>query len=198
MNPQAAQCETGQQMNPQIIKPHVSLNVRNVDAAVQFYQRVFATAPVKHYRESSTMHSVLLDDQGQHSSIARTGYAKFDLSEPALNLVLNEIDLPALGPHGALSHLGVQVASTDDVMAYKKRFADAGLIDRDEMQVSCCYAKQDKTWLADPDGNEWEFFVVLAHLAPSTTVAEQCETACVKPDTTSTNSQPTCETAACH
>jgi catechol 2,3-dioxygenase-like lactoylglutathione lyase family enzyme len=184
---------------PKILKPHVSLNVRNVDDAVDFYQRVFGVAPVKHYRENSTMHSVLLDDQGQQSSIARTGYAKFDLIEPALNLVLNEIQLPASGPHGALSHLGVQVSGTDDVLAYKKRFADAGLIDRDEMQISCCYAKQDKTWLADPDGNEWEFFAVLEHLAPSSKLADQCASTCAP---TEVKAQPTnasqCEVSACH
>jgi len=29
------------------------------------------------------------------------------------------------------------------------------------MQTNCCYALQDKTWVHDPDGNEWEVFVVL-------------------------------------
>jgi catechol 2,3-dioxygenase-like lactoylglutathione lyase family enzyme len=150
---------------PKIMKPHVSLNVRDVDAAVQFYQRVFGVAPTKHYHEPSIMHSVLLDDQGRDSHIERTGYAKFDLEEPSLNLVLNEVDVPRQ-LHSALSHLGVQVESTWDVEKYKERFIAAGLRDRDEMDVRCCYAKQDKTWLADPDGNEWEFFVVLEHLAP--------------------------------
>ena len=35
------------------------------------------------------------------------------------------------------------------------------MLTRDEMQTSCCYALQDKTWVRDPDGNEWEVFVVL-------------------------------------
>ena len=43
----------------------------------------------------------------------------------------------------------------------RERWAEVGLVTRDEMQTSCCYAVQDKTWVRDPDGNEWEVFVVL-------------------------------------
>jgi hypothetical protein len=53
------------------------------------------------------------------------------------------------------------VASTDDVLEMRRKWADAGLYTRDEMQTNCCYALQDKTWVRDPDGNEWEAFVVL-------------------------------------
>jgi len=62
---------------------------------------------------------------------------------------------------GALSHLGIQVESTDDVLALKNAWENEGLITREEMQTTCCYAVQDKAWVNDPDGNEWEVFVVL-------------------------------------
>ncbi|MDQ1728516.1 MAG: hypothetical protein QOD33_641, partial [Pyrinomonadaceae bacterium] len=62
---------------------------------------------------------------------------------------------------GALSHLGIQLSSTHDVLAMRQKWSDAGLTTRDEMQTNCCYARQDKTWVHDPDGNEWEAFVVL-------------------------------------
>src|SRR6185369_10844188 len=75
-----------------------------------------------------------------------------------LNLTLNQ---HAFSERGALSHLGIQVASTDDVLTFRERWTEAGLLTRDEMQTSCCYALQDKTWVHDPDGNEWEVFVVL-------------------------------------
>jgi len=88
----------------------------------------------------------------------RTGYAKFDVQNPPLNLALNEA--PSTG-RGALSHLGIQVASTGDVLAIRQKWNDAGLFTRDEMQTNCCYAVQDKSWVRDPDGNEWEVFVVL-------------------------------------
>jgi catechol 2,3-dioxygenase-like lactoylglutathione lyase family enzyme len=147
-----------------IRKPHVSLNVKNIDASVAFYQQLFNAAPVKHYRDNTTVHSVLQDDKGGNSEATRTGYAKFDLEKPALNFVLNEVAFNT--QQGALSHLGLQVDSTKDVLRIRQRVETAGLVPRDEMDVSCCYARQDKFWLADPDGNEWEIFVVLEHLSP--------------------------------
>lgn len=149
-----------------IRKPHLSLNVRDVDAAVDFYRALFGTAPVKHYHDATTVHSVLRDDTGTDSRTSRTGYAKFDLDVPALNFVLNEIPGTRFEAGGTLSHLGLQVDSTDDVLAMRQRVAAAGLVPRDEMAVSCCYARQDKFWVADPDGNEWEVFAVLEHLTP--------------------------------
>jgi catechol 2,3-dioxygenase-like lactoylglutathione lyase family enzyme len=118
------------------LKPHVSINVRNVTESIEFYRKMLGIEPAK----------------------VRTGYAKFDVQNPPLNLALNEFPF---NERGALSHLGIQVASTDDVLAVRMRWADEGLITRDEMQTNCCYAIQDKTWVTDPDGNEWEVFVVL-------------------------------------
>jgi hypothetical protein len=80
------------------------------------------------------------------------------VQNPPLNLTLNEHQF---GERGALSHLGIQVSSTEDVLAMRERWIEAGLLTRDEMQTSCCYALQDKAWVRDPDGNEWEVFVVL-------------------------------------
>ena len=151
---------------PGLRKPHVSLNVRDVDASVAFYRALFGTAPAKHYRDATTVHSVLQDDLGQDSRKVRSGYAKFDLERPALNFVLNEMPGQHAHASGALSHLGLQVDDTADVLSIRQRLAAAGLAPRDEMQVSCCYARQDKFWVADPDGNEWEVFVVLEHLSP--------------------------------
>jgi catechol 2,3-dioxygenase-like lactoylglutathione lyase family enzyme len=182
---------------PVIRKPHVSLNVKNVDASVAFYQQLFNAAPVKHYRDNTTVHSILLDDKGASSEVARTGYAKFDLEQPILNFVLNEVKFEA--NQGALSHLGLQVDSTDDVLALRQRIEKMGLKPRDEMNVSCCYARQDKFWLADPDGNEWEIFTVVEHLSPEQLreldKREQCTTSACTNDIaaqTSTANQSSC------
>src|SRR6202011_652453 len=106
-------------------------------------------------------------------SKVRTAYAKFDIENPPLNLALNE--LPDLVGSGALSHLGLQVASTEDVLAMRERWAAAGLITRDEMDTNCCYANQNKTWVTDPDGNRWEAFVVLQDNLPEQDLrAEAC------------------------
>ena len=76
---------------------------------------------------------------------------------------------------GALSHLGIQVRSTEDVLAVRERWIQEGLVTRDEMGTECCYAVQDKTWVRDPDGNEWEVFVVLEdNLPEKATVAQSC------------------------
>jgi hypothetical protein len=104
-----------------------------VERSVPFYEALFGTAPEK----------------------ARDGYAKFSLTEPALNFTLNE---GARAELGAFNHAGIQVASTDDVLATKDRLVAAGLAAFDEMDTTCCYARQDKIWVHDPDGTPWEVF----------------------------------------
>lgn len=129
-------------MTVNVLKAHVSIKVRNVERSIDFYRKMLGIEPSK----------------------VRTGYAKFDVQNPPLNLALNEA--PNLGGAGALSHLGLQVGSTDDVLAIRRRWAAEGLVTRDEMKTDCCYATQDKTWVHDPDGNQWEAFVVLEDNLP--------------------------------
>lgn len=117
-----------------ILKPHVSLNVSDIEASVAFYEKVFGVAVTKR----------------------RPGYAKFDLKAPSLNLSM--VEAPRTGLNA--SHFGVQVASSEDVAAAWTRFKQAGFKTRTEENTSCCYALQDKVWVEDPDGNEWEVFVV--------------------------------------
>src|SRR6185369_9387809 len=131
----------------QALKAHLALNVQNVERSIEFYKKLFGIEPSK----------------------VRTGYAKFDVQNPPLNFTLNEHDF---SERGALSHLGIQVASTDDVFAMREKWIESGLLTRDEMQTSCCYALQDKTWVRDPDGNEWEVFVVLEDNLAETTPCE--------------------------
>jgi hypothetical protein len=81
---------------------------------------------------------------------------------------------------GALSHLGIQVETTGDVLAARQQWQDRGLLPRDEMQTDCCYALQDKSWVRDPDGNEWEVFAVLQDHLPETSVRDRscCDATC--------------------
>ena len=117
------------------IKAHLAINVSDVETSIDFYKKMFGIEPSK----------------------VRTGYAKFDVQNPPLNFTLNQMPF---GEPGALSHLGIQVASTEDVLAMRADWQQRGLETRDEMDTNCCYALQDKTWVSDPDGNEWEVFVV--------------------------------------
>ena len=131
----------------QALKAHLALNVRDIQASLEFYRKMLNIEPSK----------------------VRTGYAKFDVQNPPLNLTLNQA---TFSDKGALSHLGIQVGSTNDVLAMREQWGASGLITRDEMQTNCCYATQDKTWVRDPDGNEWEVFVVLKDNLPETAACE--------------------------
>lgn len=147
------------------IKAHLAINVKSVEESLDFYKKLFGIEPSK----------------------VRKGYATFDVQNPLLNFTLNEIPF---GEAGALSHMGIQVSSTEDVLKVRQQWAEAGLITRDEMKTDCCYATQDKTWVKDPDGNEWEVFVVLKDNLPEKDVGGQCctpvkkaEDACCTTDT---------------
>ena len=154
-------------MTIKALKPHISLNVRNVEASVEFYEKLFGIAPVKFIKgNTTTTHSIVKDQLGEESEKPRFGYAKFDVQNPPINFVLNETPYTE---GGTLSHLGIQVESTDDVLETRERWVESGLLTVDEMKVDCCYALQDKTWARDPDGNEWEVFVVLENTEPGTT-----------------------------
>jgi catechol 2,3-dioxygenase-like lactoylglutathione lyase family enzyme len=113
----------------------LALNVTDLDAAIEFYSNLFATKPAK----------------------VRPGYANFAIAEPPLKLVLME----GQGA-GTINHLGVEVASAEDVAAAQSRLAGAGLATAIEDNVTCCYAVQDKVWVDDPDGAPWEIYTVLA------------------------------------
>jgi catechol 2,3-dioxygenase-like lactoylglutathione lyase family enzyme len=136
------------------LKAHVAIHVQDVTKSIDFYRKLFGIEPSK----------------------VRSGYAKFDVANPPLNFALNE---GASEERSNLAHLGIQVASTDDVLAVRRQWQERGLLPRDEMKTECCYALQDKAWIRDPDGNEWEVFAVLKDNLPEKSVAEK---SCCAPD----------------
>ena len=119
----------------------LALNVSDLDAAVDFYSKLFAVEPAKR----------------------RPGYANFAVADPPLKLILIE----GHGEPASLNHLGVEVASSDDVGAAQARLAGQGLPTATEDNVTCCYALQDKVWVDDPDGAPWEVYTVLSHVDAS-------------------------------
>lgn len=121
---------------------HVSLRVRDLARSVDFYRRLFGE-PAK----------------------VKPGYAKFVAQEPPLHLAVEASPLAESG--GALSHLGIRVGSTEEVLGWKSRLAGRGLQGSDDMGTVCCYALQDKFWLTDPDGNRWEVYTVLEDVGES-------------------------------
>ena len=114
----------------------LALNVSDIDEAIAFYTKLFATEPTK----------------------VRPGYANFAVDEPPLKLVLIE----GHGDPGTLNHLGVEVDSTAAVGAAQSRLSATGLPTATEDAVTCCFALQDKVWVDGPDREPWEIYTVLA------------------------------------
>jgi catechol 2,3-dioxygenase-like lactoylglutathione lyase family enzyme len=113
----------------------LALNVSDLDEAIAFYTKLFGSEPAKR----------------------RPGYANFAIADPPLKLVLFENPADA----GTLNHLGVEVASTDEVIAATRRLMAQGLPTAVEDGVTCCHALQDKVWVSGAD-TRWEVYTVLA------------------------------------
>jgi catechol 2,3-dioxygenase-like lactoylglutathione lyase family enzyme len=116
------------------MRPHISLDVRDVPQSVAFYEKVFGVQPQKRTSD----------------------YAKFDLQEAALNLSL----VASTGTMSSVDHLGIEVDSMEDIAVWKKRLQEEGILEKVEENIACCFARQDKLWFSDPDGNAWEVFTV--------------------------------------
>ncbi len=120
------------------MRPHLSLDVHNVPISVEFYRKIFGVAPQKQ----------------------TTDYAKFDLTEPALNFSL----VSSTENVSRVNHLGIEVESAGDIARWKQHLLEWGILDKVEEGMECCFARQDKLWFTDPDGNAWEVFTVLEQL----------------------------------
>lgn len=112
----------------------LALNVPDIDTAVAFYSKLFATEPHKR----------------------KPGYANFAIADPPLKLVLFE----NVGADTRLNHLGVEVETSDEVWTHQRRLTADG-VDSVEESGTCCFAEQDKVWVDGPDGS-WEIYAVLA------------------------------------
>src|SRR3546814_18933452 len=113
----------------------LALNVSDIDEAVAFYATLFATEPLKR----------------------KPGYANFAIADPPLKLVLFEVADGALG--GSINHLGVETDSAAEVEAAEARLAGEGLATTGIDDTTCCYASKVETWVTDPDGARWEWYV---------------------------------------
>jgi catechol 2,3-dioxygenase-like lactoylglutathione lyase family enzyme len=117
-------------------KVHVHMSVSNLEKSRTFYEKFLGVAPTK----------------------VKPGYVKFLPAFGPLNLALSEAHPSSAGGH--VNHMGIQVASQDIVVRELTRVKAAGLPVREEFGVDCCHANQDKFWVQDPDGVEWEVYVL--------------------------------------
>jgi len=115
-------------------KFHASLNVTDLQRSIDFYRVLLGTEPAK----------------------VRADYAKFELAEPALVLSL----IPGQpGAGGNLNHVGLRVRTAEELVDIQQRLEAAGLHTEREDGVECCYARQTKFWITDPDRALWEIYV---------------------------------------
>ncbi|MGB6125718.1 MAG: ArsI/CadI family heavy metal resistance metalloenzyme, partial [Gordonia sp. (in: high G+C Gram-positive bacteria)] len=99
----------------------LALNVDDLDSSIEFYSKLFNTAPAK----------------------VKPGYANFAIVEPPLKLVL----LENKGEGGSINHLGVEVESSATVHGEIARLTGEGLFTEEQINTTCCFATQDKVWV---------------------------------------------------
>jgi len=112
---------------------HVSYYVKDIQKTVSFYTAFFGVEPVK----------------------VKEDYAKFVLESPSLIISFVE---NADRVHANFGHLGFQVQTQEEVFSRLALAKSLGLTVTEELETSCCYAKQDKFWVTDPDGVMWEVY----------------------------------------
>ena len=117
-------------------KVHVHMAVSNLEKSRAFYEKFLGVAPVK----------------------VKPGYVKFLPAFGPLNLALSQASPSSAGGH--VHHMGIQVDSQEIVVREMNRVKVAGLPVREEFSVDCCHANQDKFWVKDPDGVDWEVYVL--------------------------------------
>lgn len=119
------------------MRVQLAMNVRNLDESVAFYSKLFGEQPSK----------------------VKEGYANWALENPPLKFVIFERpDAPA----GTINHLGVEVESAEEVVAEELRLRNEGLTTSGIDDTICCFAEKVETWVDDPNGPRWEFYVKTA------------------------------------
>jgi catechol 2,3-dioxygenase-like lactoylglutathione lyase family enzyme len=114
---------------------HVGLHTSDLKRAVQFYRVLFGTEPARHY-----------DD-----------HARFELDRPALVLALYPSPQEA---GGALNHLGLRLPDSAALVEVQRRLEESGIATQRQEGVECCYARQTKFWVTDPDRVLWEVYTL--------------------------------------
>jgi catechol 2,3-dioxygenase-like lactoylglutathione lyase family enzyme len=117
------------------IRFHLSLNVSNLGPSIDFYRILFGVEPAKR----------------------RSDYAKFELNDPPLVLSLEPTPRATGGP---LNHLGFRLPDSATLVAMQERLERAGIRSQREEGVECCYARQTKFWVTDPDKTLWEIYTL--------------------------------------
>ncbi len=153
------------------IRFHLSLNVTDLARAVAFYRTLFGVDPAKQ----------------------RGDYAKFELDDPPVVLSL---EATPHGAGGALNHLGFRMPDATALVAMQERLERAGIRSQREEGVECCYARQTKFWVTDPDGTLWEIYTLegdLDHRGVGQSLEQMVPDADRRPTLNGTTTLPTAD-----
>lgn len=110
---------------------HLHISVDDLERSVRFYETLFGAAPTSR----------------------KPDYAKWMLDDPAVNLAIS-----TRGRAAGLDHIGVQTDTSEELSELAGRLKAAGETTFDQEATTCCYARSDKSWVADPSGLRWETF----------------------------------------
>ena len=117
---------------------HVHVAVEDLDATIRFYSGVFGMRPTVH----------------------KPDYAKWMLEDPRINFAVSK-----QSGNAGIDHLGIQVDSSEELVALRQQVADAQIAAQDQPNADCCYARSDKYWTTDPQGIAWETFHTLESIS---------------------------------
>ncbi len=140
---------------------HVHVGVSDLDRSIAFYSGLFGVEP----------------------TVTKPDYAKWMLEDPRINFAISQ----KCGAEKGIEHIGLQVENEDELGEVYSRLKDAKGPVLEEGATTCCYAKSEKSWIADPDGVRWEAF--LTH-GESTVYGHS-------PDYTQLSSESAAATACC-
>lgn len=110
---------------------HVHVGVNDLDRSILFYSTLFGAEP----------------------TVIKPDYAKWMLEDPRVNFAIS-----AGNAHKGIEHLGIQAESGDELEDVYGRLRAADRPMLEEGATTCCYARSEKSWIADPQGVVWEAF----------------------------------------
>jgi catechol 2,3-dioxygenase-like lactoylglutathione lyase family enzyme len=112
---------------------HVHVGVNDLDHSIGFYSTLFGAQP----------------------TVRKADYAKWMLDDPRVNFAISS------GRHAAkgIEHLGIQAEDEAELAEVYGRLKAADRPVLEEGATTCCYARSEKSWIADPDGIMWEAFL---------------------------------------
>jgi len=110
---------------------HLHIAVDDLDQSIHFYSALFGAEP----------------------GVLKKDYAKWDLSDPAVNFAISS-RTDSVG----LDHVGIQAENAEELKQLQVRLDAAGIAGKEQTGTACCYARSDKYWSLDPQGIAWEAF----------------------------------------